>query len=338
MFFDKVSILSVAHVDAPHRMPTSTIEEKLAPLNERIDIEWDMLRSLSGIEARHFWDEGTRPSEVATQAGERAIEAAGIDRDKIGILINTSVCRDYVEPSTACLVHSNLGLAPECMNFDLGNACLAFINGMQVAGNMIERGQIDYALIVNGEGSRFVIEKTIERLLANADTIDEKSFRQSYATFTLGSGAAAMLLARSDLAPGGHRFRGGISLAATEHSRLCYGQVDEMITSTKRLLLAGLELAKRGWHLAQERMGWSNEVLDEVVIHQVSKVHTEQLAAMLGLDLGKVLRIYPEFGNIGPASVPIAKAVETGRIKKGDRVALMGIGSGLNTSMAEVIW
>ena len=57
-------------------------------------------------------------------------------------------------------------------------------------------------------------------------------------------------------------------------------------------------------------------------------------------DLSKVLTIYGEFGNIGPAAVPItlSKAVEQGRIKKGSRVALMGIGSGLNCSMAEVIW
>ena len=61
---------------------------------------------------------------------------------------------------------------------------------------------------------------------------------------------------------------------------------------------------------------------------------------LLRLDPEKIYRIYPELGNIGPAAVPIAlaKAVAKGKIKRGDRVALLGIGSGLNCSMAEIVW
>jgi acyl-CoA:acyl-CoA alkyltransferase len=69
-------------------------------------------------------------------------------------------------------------------------------------------------------------------------------------------------------------------------------------------------------------------------------VHTEEMIKLLGIDPKKVLTIFPEFGNIGPASVPIAlsKLKELGRLQKGNRIALLGIGSGLNCSMAEVIW
>jgi len=76
------------------------------------------------------------------------------------------------------------------------------------------------------------------------------------------------------------------------------------------------------------------------VIHQVSKVHTAALVELLGIDPKKVLTVFPEYGNVGPASVPIAlsKLKEMGRLKKGSRVALLGIGSGLNCSMAEVVW
>ena len=111
-----------------------------------------------------------------------------------------------------------------------------------------------------------------------------------------------------------------------------------MITNTKELLIRGLELAAKTYAKAQEVLQWSSKALDVLVLHQVSKVHTEQLAALLGLDLDKVLRIYPEFGNIGPAAVPIvlSKAIEEGQVKPGSCVALMGIGSGLNCSMAEI--
>ena len=76
------------------------------------------------------------------------------------------------------------------------------------------------------------------------------------------------------------------------------------------------------------------------MIHQVSKVHTAAFTKAIGIDPRKVMTIFGEHGNIGPASVPIvlSKLREMGRLKKGDRVALLGIGSGLNCSMAEVVW
>jgi 3-oxoacyl-[acyl-carrier-protein] synthase III len=311
---------------------------RVAPTLQRLGMRPDLLETASGIVARRYWDDGVQPSQAATWAAERAIAAAGIDRQRIGVVVNTSVCRDYIEPSTACLVHGNLGLSPHCLNFDLGNACLAFLNGMEMVGHLIERGQIDFGLVVDGESARFVQEATLARLLEPGTT--EQDFRDQFATLTLGSGAAAMVLGRSDLVPDGHRFTGSVSLAGTEHSQLCRGQVDKMVTDAKALLLAGLELAQRTWQKAQAELGWTAEALDECVLHQVSATHTASLCRQLGLDVRKVLTIFQEFGNIGPAAVPIAlsKAADAGRIQRGQRVALMGIGSGLNCSMAEVIW
>jgi len=338
MRFGQVSILSVAHIDAPHRVTSADMTAQLAPTLQRFGMRPDLLEVASGIVARRYWDPGFQPSQAATLAAEKAIEQAGIQRSRIGVIINTSVCRDFIEPSTASLVHGNLGLPPSCLNFDLGNACLAFLNGMEVAGQLIESGQIDYGLVVDGESARFVQEATIARLLDPATT--EQEFRDQFATLTLGSGAAAMVLARSDLAPEGHRFVGSVSVAATQHNQLCRGQLDKMITDGKTLLFAGLELAGQTWQLAQKELGWEADLLDECILHQVSGTHTASLCKTLGLDVRKVLTIFAEYGNIGPASVPIvlSKAAEAGRLSKGNRVALMGIGSGLNCAMAEVLW
>ena len=149
-----------------------------------------------------------------------------------------------------------------------------------------------------------------------------------------------MLLGRSDAHPDGHRYLGGVAVAATKHNRLCVGHTDRMDTDTKRLLFAGIELAERTLAQAHEHLGWNLADLDELVLHQVSSVHTDGLINTLSLDASKILRIYPEFGNVGPAGVPLvlSKAVEAGRIERGHRVALMGIGSGLNCAMAEVVW
>lgn len=338
MLFSNVVISSLAAVEPPIRVTSGEIMRRLRPTLERLGVRPNLLEDLSGIIERRIWSAGVQPSDAATLAAERAIEAAGIDRAEIGVIINTSVCRDYLEPSTACIVHGNLGLSGQCVNFDVGNACLAFLNGMDIAARMIEREELDYALIVDGESSGPITEATIERML-QAD-MDERQFRAEFASLTLGSGAAAMVMARGDLAPEGHAYRGSVTRAATEFNHLCRGNMQQMVTDTRTLLTEGLKLAARTFQAACKALGWVAGELDQFVIHQVSKVHTESLVELLGLDPGKVHAIYPNFGNVGPASVPmvLAKAVELGKVRRGDRVALLGIGSGLNCSMAEVVW
>ena len=338
MLFQHVAIAGLAHIDAPHRLSTDEINARLKPTLDRLGIRVDVLKNIAGIHARRLWDDNVLASDVATLAAVKALADAGIDPDRVGLLVNTSVSRDYLEPSTASIVSGNLGLSELCQNFDVTNACLAFINGMDIASRMIERGEIEYALIVDGETAGLAYEKTLERLTA-AD-VTEEQFRNEVATLTLGCGAAAMVMARAELAPGAPRYRGGVTRAATQWNGLCRGNLDRMVTDTRMLLIEGLRLAQRTWIAAKGALGWVAEELDEFVIHQVSLVHTNAFIKAFGIDPKKVLTIFGEHGNIGPASVPIvlSKLREMGRLKKGHRIALLGIGSGLNCSMAEVVW
>jgi len=338
MIFNNVVIKAVAAIEPPIRVTSRELSERLMPTMQRLGIRPDLLEELSGIVARRFWSEDTRPSDAATLAAEKVIQETRIDRESIGVIINTSVCRDYLEPSTACIVHGNLGLSENCVNFDVGNACLAFVNGMDIAARMIERKEVDYALIVDGESSGPITESTIERMLG--PEIDEHQFRAEFASLTLGSGAAAMIMARRELAPEGHRYLGSVTRSATQFNTLCRGQMNQMKTDTKTLMTEGLKLALKTFQAARVALGWVASELDQFVIHQVSKVHTESLIRLLGLDPRKVHAIYEELGNVGPASVPMvmARAIELGKIRRGDRVAVLAIGSGLNCAMAEIVW
>ena len=338
MHFEKVSIVSVRHVDAPHVVTSAEIQEQLADTMERLGVKSDLLESVVGIRERRFWDEGFEPSDAATLAARVVLDDSGLDPAKLGILLNTSVCRDYIEPSTACLVHGNLGLPDTCTSMDIGNACLAFFNGMEIIGNMIERGQIDYGLIVDGESARFLTEQTIGRL--KRSSTDMKTFHEEFACLTTGSGAVAMLLANSELVDNNHRFKGTVSLSDTRYNRLCLGQLDRGWTDTHALMLAGIDLSKRTWIKAQEKFGFTDDNVDQYCLHQVSTVHAHQLAANLGVDIEKALLIVREYGNVGPASVPmvLSMALDQGRINDGDRVVLAGIGSGINCMVGEVVW
>lgn len=84
-------------------------------------------------------------------AGKRVLEASGIDKSRIGVIVNTSVSRDFYEPGVAVCVHSNLGLSPSCISFDITNACVGLLNGMAVVGQMIEAGVVEYGLLTCAE-------------------------------------------------------------------------------------------------------------------------------------------------------------------------------------------
>ncbi len=327
------AILSVEALHAPEVVTSAEFDEQLMSTYERLGTRPGLLENLAGIRERRWWPEGYGFTDAAADAGAKAIKTAGVDKEGIGLLIDTSVSRDRLEPSAAVTVHQVLGLPSNCVNFDLANACLGFMNAVQLAGTMIDSGQIDYALVVDGEGSRHPQEMTLERL-QQPETTAEDLFLE-FATLTLGSGGAAMVLGRASSHPDGHRVIGGISRADTSSHEMCIGTIDQMRTDTKGLLDAGLDLAKRAWTDADER-GWLD--MDRYIIHQVSSVHTAMMCAQLGIDPAKAPITFPTLGNVGPASIPITLADDQGSLETGDRVLCLGIGSGMNVSATELLW
>ena len=218
MLHSNVCLESIAYHLPQEVMSMEDTFEQLEPLLERLRIPSSGVQAASGVEERRFWPRGTTIAEVAAQAAAKALQASGLEASDIGCLISTSVCKDYIEPSMASLVHGRLGLPPKSLNFDIGNACLAFLNGMSVLADMIEQGRFKAALIVDAESARDVIEQTISRLLSTETTVDD--FRDNFAALTLGSGAVAAVLTHSSISKTGHRVTGHVALADTRHSDL----------------------------------------------------------------------------------------------------------------------
>lgn len=334
-----VSIESVACELPPERVASAALEERLNGAMVRMKLPPHPIELLTGITERAWWPKDTRLADAAAAAGRRALQAAGVRPDEIGLLVNTSVSKDRLEPSMASLVHGQLGLGPHCRNFDISNACLGFLNGIEVAGQLIDAGVIQYALVVDGEDSRPVVESTLARLVQPGASA--KDFWDNFATLTLGSAAVAMVLGRADRSRTGHRVNGSVSLSATEHNALCVGTNERMVTDSTALLKAGVELARRTWDVARDELpGWSNSSIQHFVCHQVGKAHLQALCRSLEIDLAKCVLSYPTWGNVGPAAVPLTLllAEHDGRLAEGDHIALMGIGSGLNVAMMSVTW
>jgi len=329
-----VALLSVATTIASRITTSEEIDRRLAPALKRLRLPNGLLQRVAGVHERRNWGEGQTFDDAAVSAGKRALEQAGIQPGQVGLMINTSVTRKHLEPSVAVRIHHGLGLPSSATNFDIANACLGFVNGMSLAAQLIDSGQVKYAVVIDGEDADEIQTNTIDRL--GRPDIGRKDFMSEFASLTLGSGAAAAVLGPADEHPDGHRILGGVTRAATQFNDLCVGSVDGMFTDAKALLKGGMELVVSAW--TEARRDWSWAHMDRYIMHQVSDVHMNAILKAIHLDRSRVPTTYPTLGNVGPASIPITLAQEAQRLRSGDRVLLMGVGSGLNTAMMELAW
>ncbi len=329
-----MALLSVATTIASRITTSEEIDRRLQPVLKRLHLPKGLLQRVAGVHERRNWGEGQTFDDAAISAGKRALQEAGVEPGQVGLMINTSVTRKHLEPSVAVRIHHGLGLPSSATNFDIANACLGFVNGMSLAGQLIDSGQVKYAVVIDGEDADEIQVNTIDRL--HRPGIGRKDFMSEFASLTLGSGAAAAVLGPADEHPGGHRILGGVTRAATQFNDLCVGSVDGMFTDAKALLKGGMELVVSAWNEARRDWSWSG--MDRYIMHQVSDVHMNAILKAIHLDRSRVPTTYPKLGNVGPASIPITLAQEAQRLRSGDRVLLMGVGSGLNTAMMEIAW
>jgi acyl-CoA:acyl-CoA alkyltransferase len=328
----------------PERTVTSTeLEQRLAPVYTRLGLHEGRLEMMTGIAERRFWANGTLPSGASTQAGRRAIAASGVQAGDIECVIHTSVSRDFLEPATAAVVHCNLGLSPRAVVYDISNACLGFVNGMIALANMIELGQVKRGLIVAGESGRQLVESTLHDLVSDPQVTRQK-LKRAFSSLTIGSGAVALVMAHASLSATGFHLLGGVTRTASENHGLCRGSADTgfapdaqmlMDTDAESLLDSGCALAAETWAAFKETLGWTNADVERSFCHQVGAAHRDRLYEALGLDATKDFSTFPFLGNVGAVSLPLTMALGLERmpLSPGARVAMLGIGSGLNCIM-----
>jgi 3-oxoacyl-[acyl-carrier-protein] synthase-3 len=332
--FSGAALAAWARDEGPDLLSTSQLEEALGPVIERLRLPKGLISEMTGIERRALYPADSPPSRGAVRAAEKLFEE--FNREKIDLLYATSVGRDYLEPSTASIIQAQLGLGPGVKSLDLGSACLGFVDGLELAALQIEAGIIDYALVVAGENSRPLLESTLSALFEPAS--DVREFFRHFASLTLGSGGAAMVVGPARLHPGAPKIASSVSLSDPSNNHLCRGDFTSMVTDSAALLEAGVALAARTFQKGRGCFGWNESYFDLVVCHQVSEVNTRRFSQALNLDWDLIVKTYPDYGNMGPVAVPFAfdLAAEKGLVKPGQRVGLMGIGSGLGCAMMAV--
>jgi 3-oxoacyl-[acyl-carrier-protein] synthase-3 len=346
MRWTKACIEAIAYELPEERVTTPALEVRLAPLYQALHLAPGQVASLTGIRERRTWPPGTAMAGVAARAAQKALEASAVSARDLGAVIYAGVCRDNLEPATACAVAEAVGVSEDTLVFDVSNACLGVLNGIVEIANRIELGQIRAGLVVSAESSREIVDASIARL--NAEPTMER-YRLGLATLTGGSGAAAVVLTHADASDAGHRLVAAAALAAPEHHRICRwgppkGLLGEsanvMDTDASQVLEHGVVLGQRTWARLLEVTGWRTADVDRVICHQVGSGHRREVLDALGIDPARDFSTFEMLGNIGTVSLPltVAMADEAGFLRAGDRVGMLGIGSGLNCLMLGIQW
>jgi 3-oxoacyl-[acyl-carrier-protein] synthase-3 len=341
MKFENTCIESLA-VAVPEDIWTSAdLEERLRPLYERLKLPAGRLELMTGIRERRMWPDGTRPSDASAAAGRATLAQSALRVEQVELFIHAAVSRDMLEPATASFAHRKIGLPATVQIFDVSNACLGFLNSLTIAAGLIEAGQIRCALVVAGENGRPLVEQTLQTLLNQPLT--RNGIKPYFANLTIGSAAVGALVCHRSLVKGRpHRVLGGVARAATQHSELCQGDTYGaeslvMQTDSEQLLIAGVSLARETWNEFTATHGTN---FDRFICHQVGSVHRRKLYETLGLPLQKDFSTFETLGNTGSVALPatLATAVAAGAVREGDRIGLLGIGSGLNCLMLALEW
>jgi 3-oxoacyl-[acyl-carrier-protein] synthase-3 len=349
MRWSRVCVEALAHVLPAERARPRDLEQRLLPFYERFHMRPGQVEALSGVEERRFWPAGPpapKMAHCAARAAKEALEAAALDPADVGALVYGGVCRDDLEPATACAVADAVGVRGDGMLFDVSAACLGVLSGMVLVADMIELGRIRAGLVVSAESAREIADDTIERMLAESSL---ETFRRCVASLTGGSAAVAVLLTAAEASYSGHRLLGGVAQAAPEHHRIARWGSREgplgrtpwtMETDAVAVLQAGVPLGRRSWERFLGTLDWEAAAVDKVVMHQVGAAHQAAILEALGIPKEKEFSTFRTLGNTGTCALPMTASIaeKEGFFAKGDRVGLLGIGTGLNTLMLGLDW
>lgn len=341
MHFRRVCLESFGYTLPDEVFTTAELERRLAPLYERLRLPEGRLELMTGIRERRFFPAGMRPSTASIESARKAIDASGVDSRYFGALIHGSVCRDFLEPATACGVHNGLDLPNDAVIYDVSNACLGLLNGMVQLASMIELGQVRAGVVVGTECGRELVDNTIE-LLNSDQSLTRDTVKDYIASLTIGAASAAIVLCDEELSRTGNRLTTAIAHCDTSQHDLCQSRGMETImrTDSEELLRCGIAAGVSAFEKFLATTGWETDDINRTFCHQVGVAHRKLMFESLALNPAIDFATLETLGNTGSVALPITMAlgIEQGRLQKNDRVAMLGIGSGINCLMLAVDW
>lgn len=333
----KAQIIALASVLPENKLTSIELEKKITKNSPGISLPEGIIEILTGVKERRVADENMNASDLATQAAKKALEKANLKSQDIDLLIFAAANGDMMEPATANIVQENLEL--KCPVFDVKNACNSFVNAIEVAESLISSGKYKKILIANGE---------IPSRSVRIKVKDKEQLKRAFAGYTLGDAGAAMILAPSDGKSGilysqftsyGEHWRqstvlgGGTRFPRDPDKSYFEGE-------TAGLKDIFIKIGPKQIYDCLEKVGWTIEDLDKIVVHQVSLKTFDLLVKEAKLPKDKLVIVLSELGNMVSASIPVAldQAQQRGELHTGDKILLLGLAAGVSIGTLAVIW
>jgi 3-oxoacyl-[acyl-carrier-protein] synthase III len=307
-----------------------------ADLEKMVETSNDWILERTGIRERHLVDKGVATSDLAAEAGRRALAARGIAAADLEAILVATVTPDMFFPSTACLVQHKLG-ANGVWGFDLSAACSAFLYALQTGAQYISTGMhkkvmvigsdvmssiIDYTdratCVIFGDGAGAVIlEPAEDDSVGLIDFVHEVD----------GSGAQSLYM------PGG----GSLNPSSLEtiEKKMHYVHQDGQAVF-KFAVRKQTELCEK----LLKRNGLKGTDIDAFIPHQANRRIITATADRLGLKPESIIINIDRYGNTTAGTIPLAMgtAIEEGKLKKGSLVMLASVGAGFTVGATLLRW
>ncbi len=305
----------------------------------RLGIKTGLVKMLTGCESRHYSAPGEMCSDMAAEAGRRAVADAGLSMNDIDALIFGAITRDFSEPATANRAAHLLGLK-DCFTFDIFNACNAFVSGMDLADSLIRTGKARNVLVVCGEA--------LSKWTKFDYTDKEELLMRAPVALSVGDGGGAFVIsAASDEEPGGivsSFFKsfpeywevgviwGGGVIHKEESMLFVPGTVNKLTRQHQ-------EMTRDYLPLAVSSAGWKVEEVDCFLATQIADWILKNIQKTLDARENQFISVIKNIGNCGACNIPLASVLarDSGKIKKGDKICMMGAAAGASLGAIDVI-
>lgn len=287
-------------------------------LAQRIDTSDEWITSRTGIKARHIAADNEKTSDLAVQAALKALQNANVAADEIDLIVLATTTPDMQFPATATIVQHKLGIAG-CPAFDVQAVCAGFMYALTTAQAYIQSGMASKALVIGAD----IFSRIVD-------------WNDRATCVLFGDGAGAVVLGASDEAGIIHSrlHADGAHLDLLQvPAQMCEGQIcgspfvqmdgqGVFKFAVKQLSAVADQVLSESHH--------SKEQIDWLIPHQANRRIIEATAKHLDLSMDKVILTVQEHANTSAASIPLAldAGIQDGRIQRGQKLLLEGIGGG----------
>jgi 3-oxoacyl-(acyl-carrier-protein) synthase III len=326
---DRVRLLEVATALPPTVRTSQEVEALIAESSDSFRPRAGTIEAASGVRTRRVAAPGVQCSDLAVEAGRRALDAAGMSPADVDLLIFAAAGQDLIEPATAHIVQDKLATC--CQVLDVKNACNSFLNGLQIAEAVLLSGGCETALVVTGEICSRAVDWRVR---------DREHFRRSFPGYTMGDAGAAAVVVRSNDDRGifYRRF-----VAVSRHWKLATvasgGSLNPrgeehgfLHADGARLRQAFVDIAPQVVRHLERESGVAFADFDRIFVHQATAPFLDDMLEVTGIPWDRVEHTIADFGNMASATLPVAysRALERGAISRGDRVLWLGLASGIS--------